>query len=203
MFLLPGLEFIFLSRRWTVSREIVSTKPNSTALSASKRTEKSIMSVGRWATGDDDQMGRLQSRERAAAVLLDFIVQDRFQPALREAPPHVRNGRLTTSKASAMAAVLHPSADLSRMRARVTVRALALPRWIMASKVACSSQVKHTADGNSIASPPFLASELSGGWATARILRIAHERHEHRKPRSRCSPCSGCAWGRPVFLSMW
>jgi hypothetical protein len=84
-----------LSRRWTVSREIVSTKPNSTALSASKRTEKSIMSVGRWATGDGDQMDRLQSRARAAAVLLDFIVQGRSQSALREALPHGRLGRLT------------------------------------------------------------------------------------------------------------
>ena len=75
------------------------------------------MALGGPATGDGDQVSGLEAGERAAAVLLYFIVQDGLQTSLAS----------HTSKVVASVAVLHPSADLSKLRARVRVRALALP----------------------------------------------------------------------------
>jgi hypothetical protein len=53
------------------------------------------MSLGRGATRDGNQMSGLETRERATAVLLPFIVQDGLQPALGEALPHIGHRRLT------------------------------------------------------------------------------------------------------------
>ena len=179
----------FLSKRWIVSREIVSTKPNSTALSESLRTEKSIMPVGCGATGDSDQMGRLSPREsgsRGAAGLY------------RARPPPVRLARSVAARSSRspdthptptrVAAVLHPSAELSRMRARVTVRALALPRWTMASKAACSAPGQ-THRGWESHSKPSVSSKRA-------IRKLGHCMHLAHEPHPRHASFS-------MFALLW
>ena len=137
--------------------EMLGTKPNSTAFCASKRTVQWSCPSGeglhataiRWAVCRPDSALR-----RCCCTL---------SCKTASTPPWAKRCRTLvtvawhTSNASVSAAVLQPSADLSRMRARVRVRALALPRWTKVSRVSRSSLVKATAGGWGITGSPFFA----------------------------------------------
>ena len=155
VFMLPRLEFVFFSSSWMVSGEIFVTKPNSTAFCASKRTVQWSCPSGeglqataiRWA------VCKPESALRRCCCTLSCKTAS---------SPPCANRRRTfvtvashTSKAAASSAVLHPSADLRRMRARVRVRALALPRCTKLSKVVRSSSAKVMAGCCGMGHPPF------------------------------------------------
>ncbi len=143
--MLPGFEFIFFSSSWMVFGEILVTNPNSTAFCASKRTVQWSCPSGaglqataiRWAVCKPERALR-----RCCWTL---------SCKTASSPPCAKRRRTFvtvashTSKATARADELHPSADLRRMRARVMVRALALPRCTKVSRVVRSSPVKVTA----------------------------------------------------------
>src|SRR5258708_32601863 len=128
VFMLPGLEFVFFSNSWMVLGEMFVTNHNSTAFCASKRTVQ-----WSWPSGDGLQATAIRwavcKPERALRrCCCTLSCKTASSPPLAKRPRTLVTVASHTSKAAARAEVLHPSADLSRMRARVRVRALALPR---------------------------------------------------------------------------
>lgn len=115
--------------------EIFVTKPNSTAFCASKRTVQwsCPSGAGLQATAIRWAVCKPESALRRCCCTLSCKTAS--------SPPCAKRRRTFvtvashTSKAAASSAVLHPSADLRRMRARVRVRALALPRCTKVSRV--------------------------------------------------------------------
>ena len=182
-----------------VSTEIFSTKPSSTTLSASKRTVQwsCPSGAGLQATAIRWAVCRPDSALRRCCWTCSCKTASN--------PPWAKRRRTLatvawhTSRASARAAVLQPWADLSRMRARVSVRALALPRRTKVSRVVRSSSVKVTAGGYGIASSPDLTNISAGDWTTARIARIAQERHLRQARLSRFV----LLWMRPPLCWWW
>src|ERR1700686_4470470 len=130
LFVLPGLEFVFLSNWRMVSGEMDSTKPNSTAFPANKRTVQWSWPVG---TG----LHAMAIRWAACPPLKAWRYRCcRLSSNTASKPPSRYNCRTRmavlrlTSKAAQMCWSVQPSSALSKMRARVKVRALALPAWM-------------------------------------------------------------------------
>jgi hypothetical protein len=144
VFVLPGLEFVFFSSSWMVLGEMLFTNPNSMAFCASKRTVQWSCPSGdglqataiRWA-----DCKPVRALRRCCCTL---SCKTASSPPWANRPRTFVTVASQVSKAEARAAVLHPSADLSRIRARVKVRALALPRCTKVSRVVRSSLVKVT-----------------------------------------------------------
>src|SRR5712692_10195482 len=130
LLVLPRLEFVFFSNWRMVSGEIDSTKPSSTALPASRRTVQWSWPVGagvqamaiRWAAPAPVSAWRWRacrlSCNTASSPPSRYICRTRIE-VLR-----------LMSKASQICWSVQPSAALSKTRARVKVRALALPAWM-------------------------------------------------------------------------
>ena len=127
---LPGLKFVFLSNWRMVSCEMDSTKPNSTAFPATKRTVQWSWPVGtglhamaiRWAACPPVNAWRYRccrlSCSTASTPPSRYTCRTRME-VLR-----------LTSKAAQMCWSVQPSSAVSKMRARVKVRAVALPAWM-------------------------------------------------------------------------
>jgi len=153
--MLPRFEFVFFNSSWMVVGEMFVTNPNATAFCASKRTVQ-----WSWPSGDGLQATAIRwavcKPERALRRCCCTL-----SCKTASSPPWANRCRTLatvaghTSKAATSSAVLHPSADLSRMRARVRVRALALPRCTKLSKVVRSSSVKVVAVCGGMGDPPF------------------------------------------------
>src|SRR5262249_690821 len=140
---LPGFERVFLRTWRTVSRAIDDAKPNSTTLSASSRSVQ-------WACPSG--AGVHATAIRCAACLPVSLRWAPGRDASSSAPKPVSTNRwrvratvaVPTSNAVAMASSFHPSAALSRMRARVSLRSPVLPLRSMWSNVARSSGLRST-----------------------------------------------------------
>src|SRR5215471_12035542 len=140
---LPGLEFVFLSTCRTVSRAIDGAKPNSTTLSAKSRRVQCACPSG---------AGVHATAIKCASCLPVSFRRAPGRGASSSAPRFVSTNRwrvratvaVPTSNVAAIALSLSPSAALSRMRARVSLRAPVLPPRSRCSKVARSSALKST-----------------------------------------------------------
>jgi hypothetical protein len=145
VFVRPALEFVFLRSSWIVVGEMLVTNPNSTAFCASKRTVQWSWpsGTGLQATAIRCAVCKPESTLRRCCCTLSCKTAS--SPPCANRPRTLVTVASHTSKAVARAEVLHPSADLSRIRARVSVRALALPRCTKLSRVVRSSPVKVTA----------------------------------------------------------
>src|SRR5258708_2087387 len=130
LFVLPGLEFVFLSNWRMVSGEIDSTKPSSTALPANKRTVQWSWPVGtglhvmaiRWAACPPVKAWRYRCCRLSCSAASN-------PPSRYNCRPRLAVLRLI-SKASQMCWSVQPSAAWSNTRARVKVRALSLAAWM-------------------------------------------------------------------------
>src|SRR5499427_10298551 len=140
---LPGLKFVFLSTCRTVSRAIDGAKPNSTTLSAKSRRVQCACPSG---------AGVHATAIKCASCLPVSFRRAPGRGASSSAPRFVSTNRwrvratvaVPTSNVAAIALSLSPSAALSRMRARVSLRARVLPPRSRCSKVARSSALKST-----------------------------------------------------------
>src|SRR2546421_1205227 len=130
LFMLPGLEFVFLSNWRMVSGEIDSTKPSSTAFPASKRTVQWSWPPGaglhataiRWAACPPLKAWRYRFCRLSCSTASN-------PPSRYTCRTRMEVLRLM-SKAAQISWSVQPSAALSKTRARVKVRALALPAWM-------------------------------------------------------------------------
>src|SRR4029450_2060888 len=143
LLMLPGLEGVFLRIWRTVSRAIESTKPNSTAWSASNCRVQWGWPVGagvqatamRWASCLPLSLHRPPGRGRSLSAS-KFSSTKRWRVRSTVATP--------TLSARVISSSVRPSSAWSKMRARVSLRALPLPRWIRCSNVVRSSAVSST-----------------------------------------------------------
>src|SRR6266581_3217109 len=130
LLVLPGLEFVFLSNWRMVSGEIDSTKPSSTALPASSRTVQWSWPVGaqlqvmaiKWAACPPVKAWRRRSCRLSCSTASN-------PPSRYNCRTRIEVLRLM-SKAAQICWSVQPSAALSKTRARMKVRALALPAWM-------------------------------------------------------------------------
>jgi hypothetical protein len=88
-----------------------------------------IMPIGGRATGNRDQVCCLMARQGPASTLLHLSMQHPSSP-----PSAYRLHTFVTvawqiSKAATISWSFHPSSTFNNTRARVKVRAMALPRW--------------------------------------------------------------------------
>src|SRR6266571_4650869 len=158
LLMLPGLQSVFLSNWRTVSGDILRTYPNSTTWPANMRsvqwscpsgTVLQVMAM-RWAA-----CSSLSAWRRRACRL---SLSTASTPA---APYRCRTLRMVwsdTSRASAMSPLLQPSSHLSSTRARVKVRALALPRRTNTSRCVRSSSLRWIGVARFIGSSPGFPS---------------------------------------------
>jgi hypothetical protein len=144
LLLLPGLEIVFFNTRRTVSSEMDSTTPSSTSRSAKSCIVQCSRPSG----------GALQARATRKASCLPSSLgcaPGRGRSCRAASNPSSAN-RLrmfrtvwgVTWSTSAMKRSVFPAAERSRMRARVSIRALAAPCLRKPSKCACCSSVKIT-----------------------------------------------------------
>src|SRR5712692_7923815 len=143
LLVLPGLECVFLSTWRTVSRAIDSANPNSTTWSASTCKVQRV-----WLRGAG---GQATAMSWASCVPLSL----RWPPGRGSSWSaskltstkrwRVRSTvAMLTSRAIAISSSVSPSSAWSKMRARVSLRALLLPRCKSCSSVVRSSAVRST-----------------------------------------------------------
>jgi hypothetical protein len=144
LLLLPGLKVVFFNTRRTVSSEMDSTTPSSTSRSAKSCIVQCSRPSG----------GALQARATRKASCLPSSLgcaPGRGRSCRAASNPSSAN-RLrmfrtvwgVTWSTSAIKRSVFPAAERSRMRARVSIRALAAPCLRKPSKCACCSSVKIT-----------------------------------------------------------
>ena len=141
---LPGLEFVFLSVRRTLSYDMESANPNSTALSASKRNVQRAWPSGgllhatamRWASSLPLSLHRGPGRDCSLSALSNPSSTNRLRGRHTVAMP--------TSKAAAICRSNNPSSAFLRIRARVTLLAGAFPRRVTWRRCSRSSSLRST-----------------------------------------------------------
>src|SRR6266446_302499 len=158
LLMLPGLQRVFFSNWRTVSGEIRRTYPNSTAWPASIRTVQ-------WSCPSGTVLHVIAMRWAACPSLSAWCRRAcRLSVSTASTPPapyRCRTLRMVwsdTSKASTISPLLQPSSHLSRARARVNVRALALPRRTNTSTWVRSSSLRWSGVTRFIATSPVFPS---------------------------------------------
>src|SRR5437588_6309526 len=158
LLMLPGLQRVFFSNWRTVSGEMRRTYPNSTAWPASMRTVQ-------WSCPSGTMLHVIAMRWAACPSLSAWRRRAcRLSVSTASTPPALYRCRTLrmvwseTSKASAISPLLQLSSHLSRTRARVNVRALALPRRTHTSTCVRSSSLRWSGVTCFIATSPVFPS---------------------------------------------
>src|SRR6266487_1595271 len=157
LLMLPGLQCVFLSNWRTVSGEIPRTYPNSTALPASIHTVQWSCPSGtllqviamRWAACPSVSAWRRRSCR--------LSVSTASTPPARKCWRMLRSVCSEMSSTSAISASVQPSSLFNSTLARVSVRALALPRRTNTCTWSRSSQLRCIGAGRPIRSSPVFS----------------------------------------------
>src|SRR5574341_2293525 len=140
--LLPGLHLIFWSVWRTASCEMLSTNPNSTKRSASRRSAQ-------WSSGGSLQVSAIRY---ASPRPSSFRLAPGRGSSLRAFcnPPSTKRCRVRStvltlvSRAATIRSSVQPSSAFSKIRARVTLRVETLPFRVSSTSCARSSSVMST-----------------------------------------------------------